>query len=231
MRAVPHDFEPAPGIEAPASTWTQVRPLREEVASATVQGCAAAATGLGLAHLVAQVGPRHDATAFAAVLVYGFSMFLAFLMSALYHGVQNARIRPILQQIDHCTIFVMIAGTYTPVAMLPLRHHGGTALLVSIWILAMSGVALRLAIASLYRRIAIPLYLVMGWIGLAWSVPLYRAIGEVPALLMLAGALSYTGGLLLYRWHRLPFSNCLWHLSVVAGSAWFFFAINRFSSS
>jgi hemolysin III len=207
-----------------------VRPLQEEVASAAIQGCAAVASALGLAYLVARAAPRHDAAAVAALVVYGVAMFLAFLMSALYHAVQRPRTRSVLQQIDHCTIFLLIAGTYSPVAMLPLRHHGGAVLLALNWIVAIAGIALRLRNGLLFERIAIPLYLVMGWMGLAWSVPLYQEIGSTPILLMLAGGLSYTGGLLLYRWHRLPFSNCLWHLSVVAGGAWFFVAISSFVS-
>ncbi|HEX4585018.1 MAG TPA: hemolysin III family protein [Burkholderiaceae bacterium] len=217
--------------EPPTNTWTQVRPLREEIASATIQGCAALASVVGLATLVGRAAPRHDPAVVAALVVYGASMFLAFLMSALYHATQGARTRSVLQQLDHCTIFLLIAGTYSPVAMLPLRHHGGPAVLVVIWVLAFAGIALRLGSGALYERIAIPLYLVMGWMGLAWGVPLYREIGDAPMLLMLAGGLSYTGGLWLYHWHRLPFSNCLWHLSVVAGSVWFFVAISGFVSS
>jgi hemolysin III len=227
MRAVHHSIEAAGNAQPQSRDWTQVRPLEEEIASAAIQSCAAAASALGIAYLVAQAAPRHDVPALAALVVYGASMCLAFLTSALYHGVQQPRIRSVLQQIDHCTIFLLIAGTYTPIAVLPLRHHGGLALLAAIWIIAVAGIALRLTNGALYERVAIPLYLAMGWMGLAWSVPLYRAIGHVPILLMLGGGLTYTGGLLLYRWHRLPFSNCLWHLSVVAGSAWFFAAIDR----
>ena len=111
--------------------------------------------------------------------------------------------------------------------MLPLRQHGGALLLAGIWTLALVGIALRLMITPLYQRIAVPLYLGMGWLCFGWSGSLYHTIGAGPLLLMLAGGLSYTGGLLFYRWHSLPFSNPLWHLCVVAGSAWFFVAITR----
>jgi hemolysin III len=193
-----------------------------------IQGSAAAASALGLAYLLARAWPRHDTLGLAALAVYGSSMFIAFLTSALYHGVQHERIKPVLQQIDHCTIFILIAGTYTPIALLPLRNHDGASLLASIWALAIGGIVVRLTNRPLYRRIAIALYLVMGWLGLGWSVPLFRMIGTIPVLLMIAGGLSYTGGLLFYCWHRLPFSNPMWHLCVVAGSVWFFLAITRF---
>jgi hemolysin III len=219
---------PAKRTGPAASAWTQVRPLREEIASATIQGSAAAASAVGLVYLVEHAWPRQDALGLAALIVYGASMFIAFLTSALYHGVQHRRIKPVLQQIDHCTIFLLIAGTYTPVALLPLRHHDGVALVAAIWTLAVAGIVVRLGNGSLFRRIAIPFYLLMGWLGLGWSVPLYHTIGIVPALLMIAGAVSYSGGLLFYQWQRRPFSNSMWHLCVVAGGVWFFIAITRF---
>jgi hemolysin III len=209
-------------------TMPQVRPLKEEIASAAIQGSAAAASAVGLVYLVIRAWPQQNALGLAAVIVYGVSMVVAFLTSALYHGVQHTRIKPVLQEIDHCTIFVFIAGTYTPVTLLPLRHHEGGILLASIWALAIAGIVLRLLHGPLFQRFAVPLYLVMGWLFFGWSLPLYEMVGATPSLLMIAGGLSYTGGLLFYRWHRLPFSNSIWHLCVVAGSAWFFFAITRF---
>jgi hemolysin III len=214
--------------ERTVSACMQVRPLKEEIVSSAIQGGAAAASAVGLAYLSIRVGPRQDALGLTALIVYGVSMFIAFLASALYHGVQNQRVKAILQEIDHCTIFLLIAGTYTPVAMLPLRHHDGGALLATIWALAVAGIVLRLGSTSLFRRIAIPFYLLMGWLGLGWSAPLYQAIGPVPILLMIAGAISYTGGLLFYRWQRREFANSVWHLCVVIGAACFFSAIVRF---
>jgi hemolysin III len=204
-----------------------VRPLREELASAAIQGTAATASALGLVYLVAIDRPPRDALGLTAFYVYGTSMVLAFLASALYHGVQHRGIKPILQKVDHCTIFLLIAGTCTPVALLPLRHHDGVILLAAVWSLAAAGIVVRLAHETFYRRIAIPLYLAMGWLCLGWGAPLYHAVGPAPALLMIAGALSYTGGLLLYRLHRLPFTNSAWHLCVVAGGSFFFAAIAR----
>jgi hemolysin III len=202
-----------------------VRPQREEMASAAILGAATVASAAGLAYLTTRAIPALDALALVSLAVYGASLVAAFAVSALYHGARHGRWRSVFQKIDHCTIFLLIAGTYKPVAMLPLRHHAGVTLLLSIWALALAGVALRLFGPRLYDRIAVLLYLGLGWLCLAWSVSLYETVATTPMLLMLAGALSYTGGLLFYRWHRLPFSNSIWHLCVVAGSAWFFIAI------
>jgi hemolysin III len=204
------------------------RPLEEEIVSAAIQGGAAAASAVGLVYLVARAWPQQDALGLTGLIVYGASMFVAFLASALYHGVQHRQIKPILQKIDHCTIFLFIAGTYTPIALLPLRHHDGVALLAAVWPLAVAGIGLRLGNGPLFWRIAIPLYLLIGWLGLGWSATLYRTIGTVPLLFMIAGALSYTGGLAFYHWRRRPFANSMWHLCVVAGGACFFIAVTHF---
>lgn len=209
------------------STRAQVRPLRDEIASAVIQGAAAAASVVGVKYLVMQTWPQQNALGRVAVVVYGASTFTAFLTSALYHGVQHERIKPIFEEVDECTIFIFIAGTYTPFTLLPLWHHAGGFLLASIWMLAFAGIALRLTNEPLFQRVAVPFYLAMGWLCLGWSMPLYQMVGSIPILLILVGGFSYTGGLLFHRWHRLPFSNPVWHLCVVAGSTSFFFAIIR----
>jgi hemolysin III len=209
------------------STAAPIRPFREEIASALIQGSAAVASAVSFVYLVTRAWRQQNALGLAAIVVYGASMFVAFLASSLYHGVQQARIKPVLRAIDQCTIFLFIAGTYTPFALLPLRHHAGGILLASIWTLAIAGIVLRLVNDPLFRRVAIPLYLATGWLCLGWGMPLCQTVGIVPISLVCAGGLCYTGGLLFYRWDRLPFSTPMWHLCVVAGSAWFFFAISR----
>jgi hemolysin III len=215
-------------IERTVSTAARLRPLREEIASTLIQGGGAAASAVGFVYLVTRAWRQQHAPELTAIVVYGASMFVAFLISALYHGVQHARIKPFLRAVDHCTIFIFIAGTYTPVALLPLRQHAGGMLLVSIWTLAIAGIVLRLMNERFFRRVAVLLYVAMGWLCVGWVVPLYQMVGIMPISLMFAGGLSYTGGLLFYRWEHLPFSTPMWHLCVVAGSAAFFFAISRF---
>jgi hemolysin III len=204
-----------------------VRPLRDEIASAAIQGIATAACIMGLKYLVVQTWLQQNPRGRAAIVVYGTSMFTAFLASALYHGIQHERIKPIFEEVDQCSIFLFIAGTYTPFTLLPLWHHAGGILFVSIWTLALAGIVLRLMNEPLSERIAIPLYLAMGWLCLGWSIPLYQTVGTISTLLIAAGGFSYTGGLLFHKWHRLPFGNPVWHLCVVAGSISFFFAITR----
>ena len=209
------------------STTTRVRPLIEEVASAVIQGGGAAASALGLVYLVTRAWPQQNVLKFATIAVYGGSRFIAFVTSAIYHSVQHRRIKAAFQKIDQCTIFLFVAGTYTPFALLPLRHHAGVTLLALIWTVAIAGIVLRLTKEAFFDRVAVPLYLAMGWLCLGWGMPLYQMVGTVPILLIIAGGIMYTGGLLFYGWQRLPSSNPIWHLFVVSGSILFFLAIAR----
>jgi hemolysin III len=214
-------------IERKMSTTTRVRPLIEEVASAVIQGGGAAASALGVEYLITRAWPQQNVLKLATIAVYGGSMFIAFVTSAIYHSVQHRRIKSAFQKIDQCTIFLFVAGTYTPFALLPLRHHAGVTLLALIWTVAIAGIVLRLTREPFFDRVAVPLYLAMGWLCLAWGMPLYQMVGTVTILLIIAGGIIYTGGLLFYGWQRFPFSNPIWHLFVVAGSISFFFAITR----
>ena len=201
------------------------RPLREEITSAAIQGSAAALSIAGLLVLVHRAGPQSGVLPIIGAAVYGASLILAFLASSLYHGMPHPRVKRIFRAIDHCTIFLLIAGTYTPIALLVLWHHAGWLLLATIWTLAILGVVLRLVRGPRFLRLAIPLYLAMGWLGVAWSGRIYEAVGLAPILLIITGGIAYTGGLVFYHWSRMPFSNALWHLCVVAGTACFFLAI------
>jgi hemolysin III len=190
-----------------------------------IQGGAAAASAVGLVYLVMRAWSQQSTMKLAAVVIYGVLMFVAFLASAVYHGVQHKRTKAVFRKLDHCSIFLFVAGTYTPISLLPLRHHEGVTLLACIWTLAIAGIVLRLTQEALFDRIAVPLYLAMGWLCVGWSVPLYQMAGTEPMLLMIAGGTAYTGGLLFYGWQRLPLSNPIWHVCVVAGSVAFFLAI------
>jgi hemolysin III len=119
-------------IERTVRPAARLRPPREEIASALIQGGGAAASAVGLGYLVTRSWQQRNAQETAAIVVYGASMFVAFLASALYHALRQERIKPILRAIDHCTIFLFIAGTYTPLALLPLWQHAGMILLASI---------------------------------------------------------------------------------------------------
>ena len=130
-----------------------------------------------------------------------------------------------LGRLDHISIYVLIAGTYTPFALLALGGAVGWWLFGAIWTLALVGSALEFIRMRHRRGIAVTLYLIMGWLGLLSFGPLSAALGTGGTVLLLAGGAAYTLGVPFYLWRRLPFHFVLWHAFVLAGSVLHFFAV------
>lgn len=192
--------------------------LAEEIANAVTHGIGAALSIAGLVVMVvlAALGPTHGSV--AAVAIFGSTLVLLYLSSTLYHAIPHAGAKRILKYLDHATIFLLIAGTYTPIALLALAGGPDWVLLSVIWALALAGIGLQVAAAGRFEWIRIGLYIVMGWLVVAWAGPVVAGLGWGGSGLMLAGGVAYTGGLAFYAWDRLPFNHAIWHLFVLAGS-------------
>lgn len=193
--------------------------------SATLHGTAAALSVVGTALLLRALPMASGANAVAAVAIYGASLVLAFASSAVYNGNRRWPHSWVLASLDHCTIFVLIAGTYTPVGLIALRDRDGLGLVALEWGLAGLGILVRLFWIKRLHRLSIPLYLTMGWLGIFWVLPLMDAIGTAGLGLIVAGGLAYSLGILMYRWHSLSSHNVLWHVFVVIGALFHFWAI------
>lgn len=204
---------------------TQVQSLAEEIANAVTHGIGAALSIAALVVLVVFAAIEGSAWSVAAVAVYGSTLLLVYLCSTLYHGIPHRRAKRVLQVLDHSTIFLLIAGTYTPIAVLGLSGGPDWLLLAAIWSLALFGIVLQVVRPNRDEPLRIALYIVMGWLGLAWGGPMVDGMGWGGAALILLGGVAYTGGIGFYAWHRLPFNHAVWHLFVIGGSAAHFFAI------
>ncbi|MDH5750588.1 MAG: hemolysin III family protein [Rhodospirillales bacterium] len=198
--------------------------LAEETASAAIQAVGTVISVFGLVVIIDLAIP-YGALSVASVSVYGGTLVLAFLASALYHGVRHVQAKHILRTIDHCAIYLLIAGTYTPVALLLLGDHSGMALMATVWGLAVTGIILRIVSPRRLLKLQTGLYLVLGWLILAWSRPVFGSLGFSGTGLFAAGGLAYSSGVIFYLWNRLPFNQAVWHLFVITGSACFFAAI------
>jgi len=199
----------------------------EDIVSSVIQALAAALAIGGLVALIYLALP-YGALSITGVSVYGGTLIFAFLASALYHGVRHDRIKRVFRTIDHCAILLLIAGTYTPVALIVLEHHGGMVLLSAVWSIALTGVAMRIATPRLFLKLRVAFYLVMGWLVVGWASPVIDGIGAWGAGLFLAGGLTYSAGLVFYAWKRLPYNHAVWHLFVIAGSSCFYIATTLF---
>lgn len=196
----------------------------EEVASSLSHALGIVLSIAGLAVLAAFSALHGDGWRIASVCVYGSTLILLYTASTLYHAVPIPRAKPILRLLDHAAIYLLIAGTYTPFALISLRGSWGWTLLGIVWTLAIIGIALELRQVR-SRLTAALLYLGMGWVGIVAIKPLTESIEPGGLWLLLAGGLCYTLGVPFYLWKRLPYNHALWHLFVLAGSVLQFFAV------
>jgi hemolysin III len=166
-----------------------------------------------------------DAWRVVSCSIYGSTLIILYLSSTLYHAVQQPRAKGILQIIDHTTIYLLIAGTYTPFLLVSLRGAWGWTLLGVIWGLALLGIGFQSIFVRRQGKLSILTYILMGWLCL---VALRELLVNVPTggLIWLAvGGVLYTTGVLFYVWHRLPYNHAIWHLFVLGGSTAHFLSV------
>jgi hemolysin III len=199
--------------------------LGEEIANAATHGVAAALAIAGLVVLVVGASGEGSALQVVSLAVYGATLVILYGASALYHAVQGPRTKAALHLLDHAAIFLLIAGTYTPFALVSLGGAWGWSLFVAVWTLALAGILFRLLRRRHDPKVTVALYLALGWIGLVAAGELWSAVEPAGLAWLLAGGLAYSGGVAFYAWRRLRFNHALWHLCVIAGSACHFTAI------
>ena len=198
----------------------------EKIADTVVHAVSIAASIAGLTMLVI-VGSRYaGALPVTTYAIYGGSMLLMITVSGLYHWITHARFKAVLRVMDHCAIYVLIAGTYTPVTLLGLRGAWSWALFGVVWGIAIAGVLVKTLAVGRLERLSIGLYLLLGWVGLIGLGPLIEHLAW-PALALIGsgGLLFSVGALVFYRWHSLPYHNFAWHLFVMAGATTHYFAV------
>jgi hemolysin III len=166
-----------------------------------------------------------DAWKGTGIAIYGATLLFLFLASTLYHSTRG-RARAVLRKLDHCAIYLLIAGTYTPFALVTLRGAWGWSLLGVAWGLALLGIVQELLLGRGARRASLALYLAMGWMGLLALQPLAAGLGAAGLAWLLAGGALYTGGMLFYLLdERFLHFHGIWHLFVLGGSGAHFLAI------
>ncbi|MEL6335352.1 MAG: hemolysin III family protein [Pseudomonadota bacterium] len=160
----------------------------------------------------------------SAATVYGLSIIAMFAFSACYNLIAHPGSKPLLQKCDHGAIFVKIAGTYTPFAVL-LAGEGAWLILGAIWGAALIGLALIVTRPPGFRWLSLTLYLAMGWAVLVLGGPMLREISDLGLGLIVTGGLLYTVGVAFHLWDRLPFQNVIWHGHVLAATFVFYAAV------
>jgi hemolysin III len=173
----------------------------------------------GLVILVVRASLQGDPWKIVSFSVYGFALAALYVFSTIYHAVRG-RAKAVLQKIDHAAIYVLIAGTYTPFALVTLRGAWGWTVFGVIWGLAIAGITQDAFWATKRRVFSVLIYLLMGWFALFVIRPLARALPAAGMAWLVAGGLSYTIGVLFYVFDKkIPYGHGIFHLFVLAGSA------------
>lgn len=193
--------------------------LGEEIANSVSHGVGALASVAGLTLLVTLAALQQDLIKVVSFSIYGGSMILLFLASTLYHSFQHPGIKQVFKRLDHCAIYILIAGTYTPLLMHRVPGALGTGVLVLIWTLALLGVGFKLFSQHGSDKLSLATYLLMGWLSLIVIYPLWQNLPGSGLLLLTIGGLLYSLGVIFYVNHRIPFNHAIWHLFVVAAAS------------
>lgn len=200
--------------------------LAEEIANSISHGIGCIFGIVGLVLLLTQaVEMRADVTAITSYSLYGGSMILLFLASTLYHAIPHQKAKPWLKKFDHCAIYLLIAGTYTPFLMVGLKSPLAQGLMAVIWSLALLGIIFKLTIAHRFKVLSLVTYLSMGWLSLVVIYQLATKLSAGGVWLLAAGGIVYSLGVIFYVSRRIPYNHAIWHGFVLGGSVLHFCAI------
>ncbi len=199
--------------------------VKEEIFNSVTHGIGFFLSIAGLVLLVTLSVMKGMGWHIAACTIYGVSMMLLYLSSTLYHSIPNPSAKYVFKIMDHCSIFLLIAGTYTPFLMITLHGSWGWSLFIVIWSLAFIGIIMKIVFINRFKILSTVIYLLMGWIVMVAIKPLLNTLPFAGFMWLLAGGLFYSGGVVFYMWKKLPLSHGIWHLFVLAGSICHFIAV------
>ena len=201
--------------------------IRDEIANALTHGLGAAAALAGGAVLITLAAIYGDGWQLAGAIVFGVALLLLYTASTLYHAIQHPVAKGRLKVFDHCAIYILIAGTYTPFTLIGLRGPWGWGLFAAIWTLALAGVVFKLFYTGRFQRLSTLIYLAMGWLIVVAAKPLAHALDGATLAWLAAGGIAYTLGTVFYMRPGLRWSHAIWHGFVIAGSVCHYVAVLR----
>jgi hemolysin III len=199
--------------------------LREEVANAITHGIGAALSIAALTTLIIFASLYGDVWHIVSFTIYGISLVMLYLSSTLLHSFQNIRIKNVFEILDHVSIYLLIAGTYTPFLLVTLRGSLGWTIFGIVWGLAIVGIILKFFFIKRFIVLSTICYIIMGWIIVVAIKPLYENLAFAGMAWLVTGGLLYTLGTIFYLWRGIPYHHAIWHLFVLAGSVAHFITV------
>lgn len=197
----------------------------EEFANTITHGFGLALSVAGFLLLVILAAVKGDFWYIASSALYGLSLVTLYAASVFYHSAVSPALKRRLQIVDHCCIYLLIAGTYTPFTLVVLREGIGGMMFFFVWAFAVLGILSKIIFGKRFKIASVLSYLVMGWIGVFAVQPLFAALGFAPVALVVAGGLAYTVGVVFFAWKSIRHHHAIWHVFVLLGSVFHFLAI------
>ncbi len=198
----------------------------EEVLSSVVHGVGVVLGIVGLVVLVVFSSMYKDAWAITGTAIFGVSIIVMYLASTLYHAITNEHIKPFLKKMDHIAIYYLIAGSYTPFLLVAMRSPTAWVIFGIIWTLAITGTILKLCLKTNGAKLwSVGMYVGMGWLIIAVIGKLIVVMPTNALVFLALGGLAYTLGVIFYVWKSKPYTHAIWHLFVLAGTIFHFFAV------
>jgi hemolysin III len=197
----------------------------EELVNRFSHGLGALLSIAGSVALISLAAAQRDGYRLVSACIYCAAMVIFYCISTAYHSVRRPYLRYVFNILDHASIYLMIAGSYTPFTMVTLRGPWGWSLLAAVWTLGLVGAILKIFTVHRLPVVGPLLYLGLGWIVIVAIKPLSAALAVNGLLLLFCGGIAYTVGVIFYWWDRLPYNHAIWHFFVLAGSACHFCAI------
>ena len=216
MRSAAHDRYAVPDTP---------RARREELASAWTHGVGASMALAAGAVLIALAARDGNGWQLTAAIVFGTCLLLLYVASTLYHAARHPVLRGRLKVFDHCAIYLLIAGTYTPFTLIGLQGRLGWTLFAAIWSLAFAGIVFKLFFTGRFRLLSTAIYVAMGWMVLLAIRPVMAALDAWTFGWLIAGGLFYTLGTYFYHRESIPYAHAIWHLFCIAGSVSHYVAV------
>ena len=208
------------------SNLKEMQSQGEEIANSISHGIGLVGALIGTPFLIIQAVRHGDVGFIVGTIVFAAAMILLYLASTLYHAWPVGKVKHRFRIVEHCAIFMLIAGTYTPLTLGVLRGTIGWTLFVIVWGLAIAGITMKTIYQASYPILSTALYLVMGWLAVLAVKPLFAGMPAAGLFLLFAGGLSYTVGVAFFATDsRIPYGHFIWHLFVITGTTCHYFLV------
>lgn len=190
----------------------------EEIANSVTHGIGTVLSVVGMAILIHRAISHGTVLHVVSFAIYGTALILVHFASTLYHALPRSRVKSLFRILDHCSIYLLIAGTYTPFLILCLWGRWGITLFVTVWVLAIVGILYKTMFLGRFKKSSVAMYLIMGWLIVVAAREVWLKVPHAALLYVALGGLLYTVGIVFFAWKR-PYHHAIWHLFVLGGSA------------